>query len=253
MQLYGDYHTHTQYSHGTGTVLDNAKAAAAAGLKQIAITDHGFRHLLYHMNRSEIPYLVRDAQEAERQTGVRVLTGVESNLIGSDGTIDVKAKDYEFLDIILCGFHKLVLPKRIPDLFSYARLNIDWVIGRHTKRQIEKNTDMYLRALDRYPIDVITHINYCARVDLKRVAEKCAEHGTYLELNGKRISFTREEFLSMLETPVRFMANSDAHSAGRVGDTALADGLLRGLDIPPGRIANAGTEEPEFRSRKMKW
>jgi putative hydrolase len=252
IKLYGDYHTHTQYSHGTGTVMENARAAAAAGLKQIAITDHGFRHLLHHMNRSEIPQLVRDAKAAQEETGVGVLVGVESNLIGSDGTIDVKPKDFGFLDIVLCGFHKLVFPKRVSDVFSYARLNIEWVLGHHTKRRIEKNTDMYLRALDKYPIDIVTHIDYGAKVDLRRVAEKCAEHGTYLELNGRRINFTREEFLQMLETPVMFMIDSDAHSPDRVGEISRQEDFLRGLEFPSGRIANALGAEPPFRSRRLK-
>ncbi|MDR1093475.1 MAG: PHP domain-containing protein [Clostridiales bacterium] len=247
MTLYGDYHTHTVYSHGKGTVLENALAAAAAGLKQIAVTDHGFRRMACHMRRSEIPALSAEAREAERLTGVRVLIGVESNLYGPDGAIDVKEGDYGKLDIILCGFHKWVLPRRPREFLCYALLSLNRPVGG-TRRQIERNTDMYLRALDRRPIDILTHLGLGARVDARRVAEKCAEHGTYIELNGKGISFSREEFLEMLDTPVMFIANSDAHSAGRVGDVSLPERFLEGLDMPPGRIANAGAEPPRFRS-----
>ena len=42
MILYGDYHTHTVYTHGHGTVEDNVKVAIKRGLKQIAITEHSF-------------------------------------------------------------------------------------------------------------------------------------------------------------------------------------------------------------------
>ena len=41
MILTADYHTHTPYSHGKNTVLENAQAAKKLGLKQLAITDHG--------------------------------------------------------------------------------------------------------------------------------------------------------------------------------------------------------------------
>ena len=41
MRLWGDYHTHTSYSHGRGTVGDMVLAAKDRGLKEVAITDHG--------------------------------------------------------------------------------------------------------------------------------------------------------------------------------------------------------------------
>ena len=47
MLLTGDYHTHTVYSHGKGTVLENALRAKEIGLQEIAITDHGFEQLAF--------------------------------------------------------------------------------------------------------------------------------------------------------------------------------------------------------------
>ena len=44
MKLTADYHTHTIFSHGKGTILENALSAKEIGLKSIAITDHGFSH-----------------------------------------------------------------------------------------------------------------------------------------------------------------------------------------------------------------
>ena len=37
MILTADYHTHTTYSHGKGTVSENAAVAEEKGLKEIAI------------------------------------------------------------------------------------------------------------------------------------------------------------------------------------------------------------------------
>ena len=45
MILTADYHTHTPYSHGKNTVEENVARAKEIGLKQIAITDHGFSHV----------------------------------------------------------------------------------------------------------------------------------------------------------------------------------------------------------------
>ena len=50
-----DYHTHTVYSHGKGTIRDNVEEARRKGLSEIAISDHGPGHLTYGIKRSAIP------------------------------------------------------------------------------------------------------------------------------------------------------------------------------------------------------
>ena len=55
MILTADYHTHTPYSHGKGTVEENAARAKELGLKQIGITDHGFSHLAFGLKRKKVP------------------------------------------------------------------------------------------------------------------------------------------------------------------------------------------------------
>ena len=110
MLLYGDYHTHTTYSrnhHGKGTVLENASVAANKGLKQIAITDHGFNHQFYGIRRKDIPNLKEDILNAREVSGVDILLGVEANLISLHGGVDIREEDYEFLDIFLMGYHRM--------------------------------------------------------------------------------------------------------------------------------------------------
>ena len=97
MILFGDYHTHTTYSrhnHGKGTVLENASVASDKGLKQIAITDHGFNHEFFGIRRKNIPELQEDILNAKEITGVDILLGVEANLVSLDGEVDVKEEDY---------------------------------------------------------------------------------------------------------------------------------------------------------------
>ena len=97
MLLYGDYHTHTTYSrhkHGKGSVLENASVAADKGLKEIAITEHGFNHWAFGLRRKNIPQLQEDILNAKEVTGVNVLFGIEANLISLDGDIDIKEMDY---------------------------------------------------------------------------------------------------------------------------------------------------------------
>ena len=48
------------------------------------------------------------------------------------------------------------------------------------------------------------------------------------------------------------MIDSDAHSADRVGDTAIAEELLSRAEIPPDRIDNIDGRQPKFRFAEYK-
>ena len=80
MILTADYHTHTPYSHGKGTVEENAARAKELGLKQIGITDHGFSHLAFGLKRKKVPDLIADCKRASEKLGIDVLVGMESNI-----------------------------------------------------------------------------------------------------------------------------------------------------------------------------
>lgn len=244
-EFFGDYHTHTTFSHGKATVAQNAQEAALKGFREIAVTDHGFRHAAYNAKRRFLPLMRKEADEAAAAYGIGVLLGIEANITGR-GAIDLKPRDFQALDIVLCGYHKFVIPARAPDLFHFSRVNLFG--GR---KLIGRNTDLYLSVIEKYRIDVITHINYVMPIDLERVAKACAETGTMIELNGKRINFSDEEFRAMAAAGVRFIVNSDAHRSGKVGDFALPLELLKRVPIPKEQIANLN-KRPIFRSQRKR-
>ena len=62
-----DHHTHTIYSHGKGTILDNVRVAAAKGIRSIAITDHGPGHLTYGIKMEQIPQMRADIAAAKAE------------------------------------------------------------------------------------------------------------------------------------------------------------------------------------------
>ena len=245
MDFYGDYHTHSPFSHGKATIAENAAEAAAKGFKEIAITDHGFRHVMYNVKRRSVPEMQRQIAEAAKQSGVGVLFGMETNITGY-GKLDLRPSDFEFLDIVLCGYHKVVVPLNLREFFHFSR-----VLFFGGKKLISRNTDMYLSVIEKYDIDVITHIGYGMPVDTERVARACKDAGTMLELNGKRINFSDDEFRAMAETGVQFIVNSDAHIQGRIGDFALPLALLNRVPIPESQIANLN-KRPVFRSQRNK-
>ena len=58
--LTADYHTHTTYSHGTGSVEDNVKIAIEKGFDYIAITDHAKNHPLVGVKTKAFPIIRED-------------------------------------------------------------------------------------------------------------------------------------------------------------------------------------------------
>ena len=141
MKLTSDYHTHTPYSHGKNTVLENAKAAKAKNLKEIGITDHGFNHLLFGLKRKNLPDLRAEIDEAERLTGVKVLLGMESNLISVSGETDLRTSDLKNFDLYLCGIHEVLRFKSFSDMRDVMLKNyLAYKLGKTPSDKIIKTT-----------------------------------------------------------------------------------------------------------------
>ncbi len=254
MLLTGDYHTHTVYSHGKGTVLENALRAKEIGLQEIAITDHGFEQLAFGLRHREIPQLVRDCREASKLTGIPVYVGTEANLCDEQGRTDLNKEDYKDFDIYLMGIHRFVKFTSFYDFWNLLMRN-----SLHTtlhikpgKSLIRYNTNAYINAIKNNPIDVITHLNYQSFCDVTEVAKAARDYGTYIELNSKKVHLSDEEVAAVRDTGVHFIIDSDAHSVDRVGDTALVDKLLERVDIPRSQIDNIDGKKPQFRFREYK-
>ena len=123
MILSSDYHTHTVFSHGKGQIIDNALVAKEKGLIELGISDHGFSHPAFGLTKRKIPKMKALCKQATEQTGVKVLLGIESNIIGTDGTVDLKPKMYDDFDIFLAGIHKFVLYKLCIMIFMFTLKN----------------------------------------------------------------------------------------------------------------------------------
>lgn len=55
------------------------------------------------------------ARVREKISGIDVYLGIESNLSSRKGKADINAAECEALDLIICGYHKFVIPDRISD------------------------------------------------------------------------------------------------------------------------------------------
>lgn len=254
MKLTADYHTHTPYSHGKNTVLENVKAGKIAGLTEIGITDHGFNHLLFGLKRKNLSDLRSEVDEAEKLTGVKVLMGMESNLISVDGDTDMKESDFQYFDLYLCGIHEVLKYKSFSDMRNIMLKNYAaYKFGRTPSEAVVKTTtNAYINAIKNNPIDILTHINYKCYCNLVEVAKCCADYGTYIEINTKKRHISPEELNLMANTGVKFVIDSDAHSADRVGDTKIAEELLNEANVPLNLIANIDGRLPVFRFKEYK-
>ncbi len=253
MLLSGDYHTHTTYSHGKGSVLENATVAKEKGLVEIGITDHGFSHPAFGLRKRKLDNLRKDIERAKEQTKVNVLMGVESNIISTDGTVDLKEKYYDKFDLFLAGIHKFVLYK-FPSLFSLfvpnffdATFNV-----KPPKWVIKENTKAYINTVKNNPVDMLTHVNFCCFADAKEVAKCCADYGTYFEISSRKTHLTDKEWEDVLTTDVRFLISSDAHKPSNISNVSFAEELIKRLNFPLDRIDNLDGRTPNFRFSEFK-
>ncbi|MBQ3048056.1 MAG: PHP domain-containing protein [Clostridia bacterium] len=258
MEFFGDYHTHTvnsrkaflPYYHAKGTLEDNVSYAKKIGLQEIAIADHGFNHKFFSCSRKKREQTKAEIERLSQKYNIKVYFGVEANFISTDGTIDIIDDDLKYLDIVLCGFHKTVKTKTIKDKFLLLFSNI-FSSKKINKKLYDRNTNMVLSALDKYNIDILTHLNSKMKCDVVKIAKKCAEKGTYIELNEKHCDFTKKEVEEMLKTEVMFIVDSDAHRPEKIGSFLEIKKLIKNYAIPEDRIANLN-KKPVFLNQNLK-
>lgn len=254
MKLTADYHTHTYYSDGKNSVMENAVAAKEKGLVAIGATEHGLSHIARGIRRKELPSFIKECREAEAATGVKVLIGMETNLRGESGLTDYTPKDYETFDLFLCGIHVYVRYEKWYEIFRFGFDGIFKTLAhvKPSRSQIRHTTKAYVNAVMKNPIDIMTHVNYCSFADAVEVAKACRDYGTYVELNSKKNHFTDDELYEVEKTGCRFVIDSDAHSFTRIGDYKLALEQIERVGIPLDRIDNIDGRLPNFRFAEYK-
>lgn len=235
-------HTHTVcshgifYAHGKGTILENVRAAAARGLCEVAITDHGPGHQLYGLDQANLPRMREEiARAMELVPGVKVWLGVEANIVDTPSGLDVSEDYFSQYDLVLAGYH-----------YGTAKGHMlgNWMTSHRLTPSGSRaslsahNTDMTLRALYGHDIMTLTHPCDKGPFDLRALCKACEETNTLMEINTRHRHLTADELRTAMEYDVRFIIDSDAHRPQEVGN--YAGGMLRalhaGLDLT--RIVN---------------
>ena len=115
MILTADYHTHTPYSDGNDSVYKNALAAKEKGLQALGITDHGFSHIFFGLRRKQVAAQKKEIEQVESEIGIKILHGMESNLLSIEGDTDMLETDMPNFDIYICGIHEAPRYKTFKD------------------------------------------------------------------------------------------------------------------------------------------
>jgi histidinol phosphatase-like PHP family hydrolase len=219
-QVKGDLQMHTQWSDGSGTVEDMARAAAERGYEYIAITDHskglkiagGINEEQLQQQGEEIA-AVNDGSRREGRS-VRVLRSVELNL-NPKGEGDMDSESLKSLDLVLGCFHSAL-------------------------RKKEDQTDRYLAALRNPDIQVLGHPRgriYNFRLgltaDWSRVFDLAAELDKAVEIDAypDRQDLSLDLLKLAKKSGCRISLGTDSHDPlqMRFMEYALAAALLAGI------------------------
>ena len=246
MRLVYDCHTHTSYSHGKNTASEMVASAVEKGLSGIWITEHGARHMSamkHRLDRDRYSRL-RDEIEAEkaRHPGMDIRYGTEANVLSLDGDTDISGYEdiFEFYNV---GYHMMVF---MNDLRSEASIQGRVILykklgmkGLHDGFSRDM-TEVMLKVLDNYDINMITHPTRYYPMDMIRIAEKCSQRGTILEINSPKRLLCTEQIRDIIRVndTVLFAVGSDAHRVEDVGNVSEAFDIIRESGLPLSRITN---------------
>lgn len=231
MQIFGDYHTHTIYSHGKGTIRENVEAAIARGLREIAITDHGPGHMLYGVKRENFKKMRQEIDDLnEEYKEIKILLGVEANIISLDGHIDLNDEILGLVDMVSAGFHFGAKTKTLKDgWFLYVSNKLTFGSSKLKSKARDRNTKAMVNAINNNKINLITHPGAKIDVDVIEVARAAGKRDTALEINSHHGHLSIEELREVMNEKVKFMVNSDAHTKDDVGNVQA--GIDRAVEV----------------------
>ena len=244
MKFVGDYHTHTVASDGHSTLSDNVAAAKRAGLLEIVVSDHGFQTVLKGMTPKKFEF----QQEFESgEKSIRVLRGLESNILNTAGEIDTPDEYIRRLDVLTVGYHRYLKPKHMFTKFIFTN---GFGTRRAKQKLVDMNTCAYVQALEKYPIDIVAHLNHKALVNARPIFEKARETGAYIELNAKHLDTFLPLVKDAVESGVNFIVSSDAHRSKDIGAFDEIAKFVENNNIPLERVFGLEGNQPTFKDKK---
>ncbi len=255
MKLLADYHTHTIYSsypkpskkHARGTIRENVEMAVKKGLKVIGITEHGPSHYIYGVNRKMFPQMRAEIDALNKEfeengIEIKVLLGVESNIVGLDGSIDIRKEDLKYLDYVIMGYHYGAMPKGLKDFFGLYLVQGLAKIGLFKKYAENIMTEAFVKSMEKNDLFMISHPGSKAPIDIVKVGKTAEKYGVALEISTKHSELSVENINKIKDMDISFMLNSDAHAPEGVG--VIISGLEKALasNLDMSKVKNYGED-----------
>ena len=226
MKILMDTHTHTNVSdHAYSTLLENVTAAKQKGLEGIVMTNHG-------PALSDAPHiwhfhcLPNNPREID---GVKVLYGVEANVLDEAGNLDMQPVDLQFCEVVIASIHK-------PCYYEGT---------------IEKHTNTWLNVIKNPYVDILGHsgeemfkYDHETVIAAAKAADKCIEINAHsfkaragTEINCRKIAETCKKL------GANIVVSSDAHICFNIGNFDRAVKMLTEIDFPEELIMNTSAEK----------
>jgi putative hydrolase len=222
-----DLHLHTITSlHAYNTIYEYILHAKKLKMKVIGIADHGpdldttLTDDIYFRLLKKIPKYVE---------GIRVLKGVEANIINSKGELDISEKAIKNLDYITANLHK----------------GTSYKDGGK-----EKNTQTIINAIKSGKINIISHPEdiKIGDADHARIYEAACKNDVILEINlshlspGEFNSDTIEKYKAIVDVAKKYnqkvIVGSDAHCIWEMADDSQLKKIQKQIGLNEKRIIN---------------
>ena len=224
MKLCMDLHTHTMAcGHGYSTLKENIEAAQEAGLSFLGLSEHGPA-----MPGGTHPFFFGNYKCIPREHGsLRLLCGVEANIMDYDGTLDVDEMLLNRVDYCIASMH-------LPCVKPGSR---------------EENTRASIKAMQNAGEKILGHPDDSRYpLDYEALVQAAKEEGVFLELNNSSLSPGSarqggvENVKVLLETCKKYrvpiIMGSDIHICYTIGGFDRALEVVEAVDFPRELILN---------------
>jgi len=219
----GDLHDHTDWSDGSRTIEEMARAAAQRGRSYLSISDHSRgRAVAGGLSIERLREQIAQVKSVRDAYGVRLLCSSEVD-IRADGSMDFPDEVLAELDIVVASIHSA---------FTGSK---------------EKQTERLIRAIGNPYVNVIGHPTGALlekraayEFDVDAVFRAAAQTGTALEINANpaRLDLDADLARRARELGCTLAIDTDSHSTDMLDDMFYGVGTARRAGLTKDDVLN---------------